>query len=462
MGKSGANYLRRFGKRVARVLLEHRWLLIILLSASAIIFEIIEHQNVENPVDIHFVREVVFFGIFYPLGVGLLLNALLKVQGQRNYILRQKEIEQKLSQKLMLASTWESLCNQIVLFPQMLTAAVGVRLFTVSEDNHTLNLEAEWWLAGTARKPRLQPPIPLDYCGIAGHKTGQHLHLCASSGSEDFRPSLKVYCLPLYTDHRWLGSLDLYMPLSEQLSSDQISILNDLAPTIAQAMEAARHTDRLDSHNLVIQNERERIARQLHDTLGQNLAYLRLKLDQMSAENALQEIDVVQQDLERMRDIAYQAHEQIRQALVSLKPDGAAGLNDLLLAQAQAVAEQAAFTLYPHISGVCVPLPSTIQRKIHAIFREALFNVEKHARANNVHHSILWENSTASLTVKLEDDGIGFDPQQTPAEGQFCLLIMRQRAEEINARLTITTAPSQGTLVALHYPLPQPALAAED
>jgi two-component system, NarL family, nitrate/nitrite sensor histidine kinase NarX len=251
------------------------------------------------------------------------------------------------------------------------------------------------------------------------------------------------------------------MPLSEQLSSDQISILNDLAPTIAHAIEAARHADRLDSHNLVIQNERERIARQLHDTLGQNLAYLRLKLDQMSTENALQEIDVVQQDLERMRDIAYQAHEQIRQTLVSLKPDGASNLNDLLLAQAQAVAEQAGFILHPHINGACVPLPSTIQRKIHAIFREALFNVEKHARADNVQLSILWEDSTASLTVALEDDGIGFDPQQVPAEGHFGLLIMQQRAEEINARLTISTAPSQGTRVALHYILPQPALASE-
>jgi two-component system, NarL family, nitrate/nitrite sensor histidine kinase NarX len=343
----------------------------------------------------------------------------------------------------------------------MLVAAVGVRLFTVSEGNDTLNLEAEWWLAGTARKPRIKPPIPSNYCGIADHEMRQHLHLCASSSNHP-HSSLKAYCLPLYNDHRWLGSLDLYMPLSEQLSSDQISILNDLAPTIAMAMETARHAERADSHNLAIQNERDRIARQLHDTLGQNLAYLRLKLDQMSTENALQEIDVVQQDLERMRDIAYQAHEQIRQTLVSLKPDGAADLNDLLLAQAQAVAEQAGFILHPHINGSSIPQPSTVQRKIHAIFREALFNVEKHAHAKAVHLSILWDPAAASLTISLEDDGAGFDPQQAPTEGHFGLLIMQQRAEEIDARLTISSAPSQGTRVALHYILPQPALASGD
>jgi hypothetical protein len=84
----------------------------------------------------------------------------------------------------------------------MLVAAVGVRLFTVSEGNDTLNLEAEWWLAGTARKPRIKPPIPSNYCGIADHEMGQHLHLCTSSSSEDSPSSLKAYCLPLYNDHR--------------------------------------------------------------------------------------------------------------------------------------------------------------------------------------------------------------------------------------------------------------------
>lgn len=452
MGKRGNNYFSRFRYYVASVLLEHRWLLLILLSASAFIFEILEHQNIDNPVDAHFVREVVFFGIIYPLAVGLLVSALLQAQRQRNFILRQQEIEQKLNRELMSASNWEELCNKIVNFPATVAPAMGVRLFSVSEENNALNLEADWWLVEPLGRPALQSPTPLGCCGVVHHTLEQHPHLFLS-GNYQSPSSLREYCLVLFKDHRWLGVMFLYMRSAEHLSSDQISILNNIAPTMASAIDTARLQNRLDMRTVAIQNERERIARQLHDTLGQNLAYLRLKLDQMSMQNTLSEITFIQQDLERMRDIAHEAHEQVRQTLVSLKSERGASLTDLLLAQAQAVAEQAGFMVHPHISGEIIALPSTTQRKIHAIFREALYNVQRHARANTVHLSIIWDISDPSLTISLEDDGVGFEPDQAPAHGHFGLLIMQQRAEEIYGQLTITTAPSKGTRVVLRYPL---------
>ena len=454
MEKQENGFLGKLKNDVANVLLERRWVLLFLLAASALIFEILEHQDVDHPIDAHFVREIVLFVIIYPLAFGLLLNTLLKTQRQRDLLLRQQEIKQNLNRLLMSASTWRELCNRIVSFPATETSAAGVCLYLLSEENNALHMEADWWLEKPPRRPVLQNPLPLDCCGVANHVLEPHLHPCLSHNGHS-SPLSSGYCLPLVKDHHRLGLMYLYMASSECLSPVQIDLLNSISPTVALAIESMRAKQQLESHAEAIQNERERIARQLHDTLGQNLAYLRLKLDQMSMENTLSTIAVVQQDLERMRDIAYEAHEQVRQTLVSLKPEGSACLTDLLLAQSRAVAQQAGFSVHPHIVGEAVPLPSTVQRKIHAIFREALHNVERHAHADTVHLSIYFDACAASLIVSLEDDGVGFALDQVRSNGHFGLLIMQQRAEEISGQLTIETAPYQGTRVVLHYPLPQ-------
>jgi signal transduction histidine kinase len=454
MEKREESLIVRFRNKAASVLLEHRWLIVILLGVSAFIFEILEHENIENPVDGHFIREVVFFVIIYPLGVGLLLNTLLKFQEQRIYILRQREIEQKINQDLISAPNWEQLCSKIVRFPASVTPAVGVRLCSLAVEATVLNLEDDWWIIERLRRPVLHTPIPLDYCGVAHHGQEQRLHLFVSQSSHS-SSSLNGYCLPLFKDHRLLGLMHIYLPSSQQLSPDQIGIFNAIAPVIALALDNARRQRPPETHTEAVQIERERIARQLHNTLGQNLAYLRLKLDQISADNAWNEMSSIQQDLERMRDIAHEAHDQVRQSLDSLKPEGAANLNDLLQACAQEAAGQAAFTVHTHITGEPGLLVPGVQRKIHSIYREALNNIVQHAKARTITLSIAWDASLPSVTISLNDDGVGFTPDQAQSHDRFGLVIMQQRAEEIQAELKIQSAPGKGTRIELRYAPPK-------
>ena len=285
-------------------------MLLVLLSASAFIFEILEHQDVANPVDIHFVREVVFFRIIYPLEVGILLSTLLQVQEKRNQILRQREIEQKLSQELMVASNWDQLCSIIAHLPVLITPAVGARLLPLIEEKNSLHLETDWWLLEPSSRPLLQTPVFLSNCGVGNHEQERYLHPFLSNDHPNTQ-SLRQYCLPLYKEDYCLGVLYLYLPLNNPLSPEQISSMNSIAPIVALAMDTAKLKNRLENQPVAIQNERERIARQLHDTLGQNLAYLRLKLDQMSTNNATSDIAFIQQDLERMRDIAHGVHAKV-------------------------------------------------------------------------------------------------------------------------------------------------------
>jgi signal transduction histidine kinase len=447
-----AKNLRDLRNNVAGVLLERRWLLLVLLGLSAFIFEIWEHQHVENPVDIHFLREVIFFGIIYPIGVGLLLNTLLKVQAERNESIRQREIEKKLNITLLAAKTWKDLCLKIVHFPGTLLPVVGVSLFSYADVSNEIELEADWWLVTPEGRPHYPRPLALDYCGVDHRESEHNLHpFIPTSGVSPYR--FRRFCLPLVADQRLSGLIFLYLPISEPLTTDQITMLNGLGTIIANAMASTIFQGQAKLQTETIKVERERIARQLHDTLAQNLAYLRLKLDQMSITDALNDIAVIQQDLERMRDIANEAHEQIRQTLSELRPGGQIQLNDLLVNQAREAANLAGFDLQMNTTGEIVPLSWTTQRKIHAIFREALYNIQRHARASAVQLTINWDKSVPELMIVLEDNGVGFEPQHVPSPGHFGLLIMRQRAEEFEGDLAVISAPNQGTRVELHYPL---------
>ncbi|HUM71203.1 MAG TPA: histidine kinase, partial [Chloroflexota bacterium] len=198
-------------------------------------------------------------------------------------------------------------------------------------------------------------------------------------------------------------------------------------------------------------DERKRIARHLHDTLGQSLAYLQLKLTNLSTDDSLADITIFHQDLERMRDITNEAYEQVRQSVLIMQTDNNINLSEALVDQAKSTARQAELGLHYVLEGQPQELPPIIQRKILFIFREALHNVQRHAQATAVHLAIVWDAD--AVTVELCDNGVGFNSQNGAAHGHFGLLIMAQRAEEINARLMVTAVPGQGAKVSLHYPL---------
>lgn len=440
----------KYKNRAAGFLLRRRWFLLILLSASAVIFEILEHRDVNDPVDAHFVREILFFGVFYPVAAGLLMNLLLQAQAQRDSIKRQQAQEQKFNQKLLAVQSKSEASQMILEHLRMIIPLRGICLFTCVEDGNSLALENEWWLIPSRRLPVAAQTVPVAACGVAPHTAAHGLHLF-SLDHRQIDSSLHGYCLPLFHDLRQIGVLHLYLPDAECLRSDQISFLNQAAPNIAIALgrDASQHLAQIRTETL--QSERHRIARQLHDTLGQNLAYLRLKLDQLRMDETLSGLDAIQQDLERMQQIANDAYVQMRQTLVTLSPAGENNFTESLLAQAQTVARQAGVELRQLVDGESSSLPYTIQHKLRSIFREAMNNVLHHAHAATLSISITW--NTNDLTICLEDDGVGFDLEHLPSAGHFGLLIMQQRAEEIRADLTITTAPGRGTQVILRYPM---------
>jgi signal transduction histidine kinase len=200
-----------------------------------------------------------------------------------------------------------------------------------------------------------------------------------------------------------------------------------------------------------LQAERHRIARDLHDSLAQDLGYLRLKLDQLSHNSALQEIAAVRQELDLTSEIAGAAYEQVQGELVYLYHSSSRDLQTALLGQARFIASRAGFQVQFTSEGVPRSIPPDVQNHLFYLLREALTNVEKHAAARSVRIKLEWTPDTLSVT--LADDGRGFEPDTIVPDGHLGLAIMRERAKEVSALYALTSHPGVGTQLTLCLPI---------
>jgi signal transduction histidine kinase len=329
---------------------------------------------------------------------------------------------------------------------------VAVGLYLQGREDEGYSLAAEWSLLHPDVRFSLKGVDPIKSCGADEQHTGTELHPFDNDDYNTGNASLRGYCLPLYHAGRLLGLLHLYTLRKDQLTPEQIRIFNRLTASISSTIESATPEDAESVRIAVARLERERIARLLHDTLGQSLAYLRSVLEQFNMDELYSRITSIQHDLDRMRDISNDAYEQIRQTLRSLQPQYEGNLSDTLHTIASKTAERAGFELQYRVRGTNRQLlPADVQRKILLILREGISNIEQHAQAKVVNLALLWEEP--DLVITLEDDGIGFDPDAALGFGHFGIQIMKQRIKEIDGSIELTSTPGQGSRIILRCPL---------
>jgi two-component system, NarL family, nitrate/nitrite sensor histidine kinase NarX len=264
---------------------------------------------------------------------------------------------------------------------------------------------------------------------------------------------------------RQAGLLELNLPPGCVLNRAQGDLLDLVSPMSALALENILLRNLLEEQTSAAEANRRRLARDLHDTLAQNIGYLRLKLDQLTSQPLLTPSVPLMEELDRMHATAEEAYLQVRSTLDELNPVPEEDVQDSLEKLAQAIARRAGIQMRFHQIGTRFALPAATSHHILYVAREALHNVEKHARARRVLVQLLWLEH--ELILKITDDGIGFDPLQTPVEGHYGLWIMSFRAREAGGDLNITPAEEgKGTEVTLWVPRPeafiQPSLAQQE
>src|SRR5216683_2153140 len=198
--------------------------------------------------------------------------------------------------------------------------------------------------------------------------------------------------------------------------------------------------------------ERNRIARELHDTLEQELAGITMQLD--LAVDCFQEAPgVAQHALKTARDMSRHSMVEARRSVWDLRcqllEDG-----DLVSALAQIVEplvppEQTKVDF--KIQGSPVRLPGPVEMNLLRIGQEAVANAVKHGRARNV--SIELRYAAASVCLTVMDDGQGFAAGQSSPPGHFGLLDMRERAQSMGSHLRVESEHGRGTRIAVEVPL---------
>ncbi len=242
---------------------------------------------------------------------------------------------------------------------------------------------------------------------------------------------------------------------AEDEIGDLAEAFNAMTLELARADELRREREELRRQLLekVIatqEDERRRIARELHDSTSQNLTSLMVGLKNL--QTVCQDTDLIQQ-AEALRQIATQTLEEVHDISVRLRPRL---LDDLGLPAAleQLTREWQARHAIPvdlliHMGEE--RLPAEIETAIYRIVQESLTNIARHAAARSV--SALIERRGDEVIAIVEDDGRGFDPARSSGERQLGLAGMRERAELLGGRLTIESQPGSGTSVHVQIPL---------
>jgi signal transduction histidine kinase len=205
---------------------------------------------------------------------------------------------------------------------------------------------------------------------------------------------------------------------------------------------------------LATARERNRLSRELHDTLAHTLSALVIHLEAANIQ-AKSDPAKTQEELESITQQARTGLNEARRAIRSLR---AAPLEEmgLLLALQEAVKEAATRGGFkPHLTlPASLPyLPAEIENEVYRVAVEAIQNVALHARAKNL--SLNLNTNRGILNLLVQDDGIGFDMQKVDGQTHFGLLGLRERADLHGADLQIKSVPGSGTTVSFQIEVPK-------
>ncbi|MFA5399898.1 MAG: histidine kinase [Dehalococcoidia bacterium] len=304
-------------------------------------------------------------------------------------------------------------------------------------------------------------PLEMDEEGIIGKAahTGEYVLVSDLKLEPGYRKqegtgeTMSELAVPVRMGGRVLGVLDIESTEVDGFDEADVFTAQTLADQLAVAIDNARLYQEMKS--MAVTEERNRMAREIHDTLAQGFTGIILQLE--ATEQALGDTsEDVQKHLNQARSLARKSLAEARRSVWNLSPQA---LEQLKLDEAiQHEVERfrhdngigAGFALY----GDKREIPPDTGTAIFRICQEALANVAKHAQATHVDVSLSFEGKGVTLTVK--DNGVGFEPGpegKIGKAGGFGLISMRERAQGQNGKFEVQSSKGEGTVIRVSIPL---------
>ncbi len=213
---------------------------------------------------------------------------------------------------------------------------------------------------------------------------------------------------------------------------------------------------RLREYALLIENqatleERNRIAREIHDSVGHSLTAQSIQLENVAMLLDDQDVEQANQHLQKARQLGKEALQNVRQSVATLR-------NHPLKGQSLTVVLTKLIQEYEKTTGVQInseinltsPLSTEISTAIYRVIQEALTNISKHSHADKI--SLFLKERSTGILVVIKDNGQGFHPQENTTG--FGIQGMRERIEVLGGHLDLTSQPGKGCKIQFIVPLP--------
>jgi signal transduction histidine kinase len=222
-------------------------------------------------------------------------------------------------------------------------------------------------------------------------------------------------------------------------STDRQRLIDDLTRSRANLMKAEREAGRL--------TERQRLARDIHDTLAQHFTSIVMHLSAAKYSNP----ESVQSEVQQAEDAAREGLDEIRRIVWDMRPEQIekASLVEAVEELAARWSAENSVLVKMKVTGTPHSLPSSAETALLRISQEAMHNITKHAQAKNV--NITFSFMEDVFVMDIADDGLGFDLSK--ASDGFGLKTMRDRIEELSGIFTIESEQGRGTAIAVSLPI---------
>ena len=256
--------------------------------------------------------------------------------------------------------------------------------------------------------------------------------------------------VPIKLGRTILGVVDLLNGYGKTFSNMDLFSIWPLADQVGTALETARLHNELSE--LAVVDERNRIAREIHDTLAQGFAGISMLTETARKALADDRHEQVDEILSRIRMLAKEKLSEARRSVQDLRPNITIqeNLETLIRAELAQLAKDTPIETQFDMAGEEQPVSQGIKLAVVRICQEALHNIQKYAQAGRVQVTLTYSPTAVALLVA--DNGIGFDPL-TPSANSFGLSVMRERARQVGGTAAVESRVGKGTKIRVDIPL---------